>query len=462
MNISFLEKKDDCNRLILVFPGWSCGKELYQDFRLKGWDVAVVEKYEIPLLDKAEMEQYSTICLFAWSLGVFMAELSGISDIVTSAFALNGTLKPADDLEGIPLHIFSTTAEKLSPISLKKFRRRMAGNADLYNLLFNREFSNAETDILKSQLYLILELQSRSGSTGLPWKKVFISEHDTIFPAENMKRHWEHYKTSLDSNLEIIPLDEGHYVRLQQIAGYCIPDPEKVSQRFSAASSTYENNAIAQKELARLLTSHLMEAGVRSGKKILEIGCGTGLFTREIISNFTPSGLDLIDISDARPDIKEIPSRFFCKDAEEWIASSEAGVYDAVLSSSVVQWFINLPLFISNVFLHLKEDGIFGFSTFLPGNLEELDTLRPSPIHYHSKEEIIDFLSPFFEDIRVKEKTITLYFDSPSQLFNHLRATGVGGSAPSGKIPHSKLKKLKTLTFRSAIFSGRKRTKQEV
>ncbi len=457
MKINFLEKNIDKDKLILIFPGWSCGKELHGDFHFKGWDKAIVENYEEASLDISPLIQYSTIYLFAWSLGVFMASTVDFKGHITSAFALNGTETPAHDQHGIPLEIFQKTTDNLSPGSLLKFRRRMAGSNSLFNQLFKRTFSNEETEILKSQLQSILKWQTEKNGQSIPWKKVFISEKDAIFPSQNMKRFWETRNEA--HQIEIVALDEGHYYPLESLIRLVIPQQDKVSRNFSNAKDSYNRQALAQRNLASLLCNQLKEAGMKKGENVLEVGSGTGLFTKEIIQEFIPRRLDLVDISDVRPDTSGISSNFFQCDAEKWIAE-EGENYDAIVSSATVQWFVNLRKFIKNVAERLEEGGIFGFSTFLPGNLEELNTLRPSPLHYHSKEEITEWMQPYFDNIVSSTSTFQLNFDSPSALLRHLKETGVAGSAPTNKIPLSKIKAINTLTFRCVCFTGIKKNKK--
>ena len=66
MNISFLEKNGEEDKLILIFPGWSCGKEFHDKLQINGWHTAIVENYEDSGLDISVLEHYSTIYLFAW------------------------------------------------------------------------------------------------------------------------------------------------------------------------------------------------------------------------------------------------------------------------------------------------------------------------------------------------------------------------------------------------------------
>lgn len=454
MKIVFLEKNIDTDRLILIFPGWSCGKELHAGFSMKGWDLAITADYHDPTLNTETLKNYSTIYLFAWSLGVYMASITDFGQHITAAFALNGTETPVDDSYGIPCEIFRKTADNLTPSSLLKFRRRMAGSADIFRRLFDRCFSKAETDLLQHQLHLIYNWQKEKERYKLPWKKVYISEKDAIFPPSNLKNFWN--TQNIEGNIEIIPINEAHYFPLERIIRMAIPDSEIVSKKFSEAKSTYNSQAIAQQQLAESLRNLLTKFGMQKDLEIAEIGPGTGLFTKELISGFVPRQLDLVDISDVHPEINDIPTTFCQHDAEKWIALPGKS-YDAIVSSATVQWFVNLELFIKNVSNRLNDDGIFGFSTFMPGNLEELNSLRPSPLHYHSEDEIKSWLSRYFDNIQISDSVFKLEFDSPSSLLRHIRETGVAGSAPGAPIPLSKIRNIKTLTFRCACFAGTKR-----
>lgn len=458
MEICFLDKIEDSARLILIFPGWSFGKQYYTDIHFEGWNIAIVEDYRSPSIDLSPLREYSTIYLFAWSLGVFMASITDFDNLITSAFAINGTERPAHDSYGIPREVFEKTASGLTPLSLRKFRRRMAGNAEIYRQFNDLDFNQDIVDDLQAQLFSILALQDSRPVTPIPWKKAYIAKEDMIFPSENQRKFWLH--KGLSEQFQTVCLDGSHYIHLDKIIRISIPATSRISRNFSDAASSYDDNAEAQKILAAMLTDIIKESGFPKGMDILEIGSGTGLFTSLIIREFEPSHLDLVDISDVRPSISKIPSAFYKADAESWIESRHHK-YDAIFSSATVQWFVNLPRFIRNSAKCLKNSGVMAFSTFLPGNLRELDSLRPSPIHYHSCRDIRVMMEKYFNNIQIAEKEIILKFPSPSELFRHLTATGVGGSAPSSRLPISKIRDMKSLTFRCACFMGVKKQCEE-
>lgn len=453
MEITFLEKTEGCSKLILIFPGWSFGKGYYEHIHVAGWDIAVVTDYNEPSLKLSPLDSYSTIYLFAWSLGVFMASVCDFNNKITAAYSINGTLTPAHDSLGIPSSIYEKTAENLSPASLLKFRRRMAGSMEIFKQFHDSDFSEDRVSKLKNQLLNILKWQQSIPVTTLPWRKSFISKDDAIFPFENQVNFWQ--KNGKMNKYQIVQLSGPHFVSIEEIIHTCIPDTERVANNFSNASGTYDKEAIAQQKLSEKLITLIKASGLKKGKTILEIGPGTGLLTKKIISELAPTKIDLVDISDVRPPINEINSDFFIADAEKWIAETDR-VYDAILSSATVQWFMNLPLFIKNAHSHLKENGLLAFSTFLPGNLHELDQLRPAPIHYHGSEDIEGMLNSHFADVRVELIDITLEFSSLSALLKHLKKTGVGGSAPKRIISLSQAKNIKTLTFKCGCFSAKK------
>ena len=134
MKIEYISHNPGCRSLILVYAGWSTSPSLYQDIEITGWDVAVVYDYSDLSVDLSFLEGYNTVWLFAWSLGVRMAAASLPPEKITAAFAINGTLSPVSDTEGIPPKIYNATADNLDERNLKKFQRRMTPDSDVYHM----------------------------------------------------------------------------------------------------------------------------------------------------------------------------------------------------------------------------------------------------------------------------------------------------------------------------------------
>ena len=97
-------------------------------------------------------------------------------------------------------------------------------------------------------------------------------------------------------------------------------DKALIRQRFAKATDSYDRQAGMQKHVAR----HMAEAIKRhipdsDGWNVLEIGCGTGLFTREYLRGLRPGRLLLNDIC---PERELLPEHFvLCSaaEAEQWL-----------------------------------------------------------------------------------------------------------------------------------------------
>jgi len=202
-----------------------------------------------------------------------------------------------------------------------------------------------------------------------------------------------------------------------------------ILDRFSKAQATYDANALAQREIACRL-SELITETIPSGcsfRSMLEIGCGTGLLTRILLSRFVCEKVHLNDISDVFAplfsDLKEqYDYRFYAKDAEK---AEFSGTYNLIASSSVFQWFDDVPAFLEKIKRHLSPDGLFAFSTFGKDNIKEVKALTGSGLTYFSKKEWIEMLSVYFETVKTEEDWIEMQLDTPKEVLKHLKKTGV-------------------------------------
>jgi len=210
----------------------------------------------------------------------------------------------------------------------------------------------------------------------------------------------------------------------------CSTSKKLITDRFSKAQTTYNANALAQKEVAVRLSEIISEAVASSRyspRSMLEIGCGTGLLTRILLERYMFKTVHLNDISDVFvpcfSDLNEqYDYNFYVKDAEEIVLNRK---YDLIVSSSVFQWFENMPSFMEKIRQHLSPDGIFAFSTFGPQNMREVKELTGTGLDYLSKDEWIELLSVHFQLLQAEENSIQLQLNSPKDVLKHLKQTGV-------------------------------------
>ena len=204
-------------------------------------------------------------------------------------------------------------------------------------------------------------------------------------------------------------------------------DTALIRQRFSAASASYDAEAEAQQHIAARLWA-LAAPHVPSGADVLEIGAGTGLLTR-LILEAQPRSLTVNDLY-LSPQVQELAQQFSgrvqCRvgDAEHL---EFGGPFDAVLSASTVQWFADIPAFFARCAGVLPKGGLLAFSSFLPGNLQEVAELTGVGLSYARAAELQGQLAPHFDLLAMEQGDVTLHFASPRHVLLHLRHTGVTG-----------------------------------
>jgi len=244
-------------------------------------------------------------------------------------------------------------------------------------------------------------------------------------------------------------------------------------RRFSAGAARYETHAHAQRLSAADLLAYTVaslgsapdrgqlmngldpapnrgivdtggEPAPKRGPalKILEPGCGTGLYTRMLLDAFRGASVFGVDISEAmvrvaRRGIDDPRVRFAVADAEE-IAT---GSFDLVTSNAVFQWFLSLPRTLARMASLLAGGGLLTFSFFGPETYAELDAaLRASALRggagdgarvvaaaFHSREEISDALSAAFPRWDVAERRYRQEFPTLADLLRSIRYTGTRG-----------------------------------
>ena len=209
-------------------------------------------------------------------------------------------------------------------------------------------------------------------------------------------------------------------------------EQKHIRQRFTRAWPTYEEHAVAQQRIARHLASLLPAYTGARFKRILEIGCGNGGFTRELQRFARIDEWVLNDLCETCfPTVCTLfpDSRPTCLPGDA-ASLRFPGTYDLIASASTLQWIENLPALFEKLSALLEQSGILLFSTFLPDNLHEIRQLTGKGLSYPTRRQIEAWLAPFFHILHAEDTTISLTFPTPLDVLKHLRYTGV--TATSG------------------------------
>jgi malonyl-CoA O-methyltransferase len=153
-------------------------------------------------------------------------------------------------------------------------------------------------------------------------------------------------------------------------------DKEIVRKHFSRNAVNYDAYAKVQKkmagELLKIIQLRLDRTVVTP--KILDIGCGTGYLTGQLIELYPQSNITAIDLA---PGMIELAAgklaqnriNFICGDIEELEFDQK---YDLIVANAAFQWLNQLSKTLGKLCGLLNEDGAVVFATFGSETFREL------------------------------------------------------------------------------------------
>lgn len=204
-------------------------------------------------------------------------------------------------------------------------------------------------------------------------------------------------------------------------------DKAEIRHRFKRSVGSYEENAPVQRKIAGHLFELLCRALDYRPRRILEIGCGTGLLTRHLTGL---AGTECLFVNDLVEEMCGktaascgLPvSHCLVGDIE---ALPLQGEFDLFVSASTFQWFSSPKETFRKLASHLKRGGLMAFSTFGSRNMAELRPFTANGLEYPGREELSLYLSPDFEIECFEEQVEKLYFPEAVEVLRHLKKTGV-------------------------------------
>lgn len=391
MKVSFIQRIDS-RRLLLIYAGWSVEADFFNKLRCPGYDIAVA--YDYSTLEPPTVGSYDEVIILAWSLGVHAAELTSGSLPLTLTIAVNGTSTPVSNTQGIPEAIYSATAKNLTEQSLAKFRRRMGASG--------MPHGSRSIDDLKSEL-----INFPRNEVAFRWDRAVISRDDKIFPPENQHNAWR-------NRAEITFIEGSHTPDFRHIVDSFVINKPLVTTRFAKGQTTYDEEASVQHIIADNLFNLWCTYGL-SAKSVLEFGVGTGYLTDKYRQHVKE--LTLWDISPYNSDVLQA-------DAEVAIRSV-CTPFDAIVSSSTIQWFNSPGAFLINCIKAVKSNGLIVLSTFGSETFREMSVAGVIPLPYLNERSLLRIIPVEFDVLVLQSELITMEFDSPLEVLKHLKATGV-------------------------------------
>ena len=216
---------------------------------------------------------------------------------------------------------------------------------------------------------------------------------------------------------------------------------EIIKDNFSKCAKYYDRHSAIQNLCALRLIKGIKERDVSN---ILDIGCGTGNYTKLLNKKFSAAQIRGVDISPGMIAVakKKMPCDkidFIVADAEE-IDFKEK--FDIISSNVSFQWFTDLETALFRYSKLLNKHGYVLFSTFGPLTFFELnESLREffgqsasiSACSFLEKRDIEKTLKKIFSKVEVKQEIYKEKVCSLKELIKKIKHTGARGNGVSKK-----------------------------
>ncbi len=216
-------------------------------------------------------------------------------------------------------------------------------------------------------------------------------------------------------------------------------DKQTIRQRFARAAATYDRQAVIQQRVADRLLALLAQAGGPPPRRVLEIGCCTGLLTSRLVRQY--GNIKTLYVNDLVSSFKPrvaaaVPAGsdlvFLAGDIE---ILDPPPALDLVISSSTFHWLEDLPPLLNRLKDRMTPGSRLAFSLYGPDNLREVREITGIGLDYYSLSELRELVGRHFSVLACEEERHTFTFADPLALLHHLRDTGVNAlnSGPWGR-----------------------------
>lgn len=228
------------------------------------------------------------------------------------------------------------------------------------------------------------------------------------------------------------------------------PDKRDVAQSFSRAAASYDSVAALQREVGQHLLAQL---DLQRPQRWLDLGSGTGYFTRQLQQRYPQAQGVAVDIAEgmlrhARQ--HGMHAHAVLGDAENLPVASDS--VDLIYSSLALQWCEDFAQVLSEVQRVLRPGGQLAFSSLAHGTLYELQSSWQAvdqQVHVNAFRGFEDYqqlcANSGLRVLSLKLKPQVLHFSSVRELTRELKALGaqnLNQGRPNGLLGRARLQAL--------------------
>lgn len=208
-------------------------------------------------------------------------------------------------------------------------------------------------------------------------------------------------------------------------------DKRQIRRSFANATQSYDAMATLQRQVGHELLTRI---ALPYEALVLDVGCGTGFFTQQLIDRALLNNIIALDIAlpmllKTRDRLKDNHIPLLCADAESLPIASHR--IDALVANLALQWCLQLDKLFVDIHRVLQTGGLFAFSVFGKSTLCELKAAwaeiddDPHVNDFYSLLEIKQHLQKAgFVDVQLEHQLYQVKYHSVIELMRELKGIG--------------------------------------
>lgn len=239
----------------------------------------------------------------------------------------------------------------------------------------------------------------------------------------------------------------------------------RIKNAFNKAGNSYDTHSSLQKYVgSQLIQLMLTVFHKQKLPRIIDLGCGTGSVTQQLIDNIPMSELHAVDIAEdllkiARARLKNPNVHIYSRAFDQ--AQDSDTFFDIAFSNMSLHWSEHFHATIQSLHTQLNKHGIIAFSVPLPGSLAELSP-HFAVNDFQTAEDITQTLADIgFDVLALENEKVTLPFADTLSALKSIKNVGANTSKAKSQKPLSGKSlinriEIRELTYRIGYYIARK------